>query len=60
MNMKKILVNIIVTIMSIAAAIFIILVLNSLIVDVLFIKIILIITAIAYGLVLPYYIWKQN
>lgn len=58
--MKKITKNIILTIISIAAAIFIIWVLKFQIVNVLFVKIILISTTIAYGLVLPYYIWKQN
>lgn len=56
--MKKILVNTIITIMSIAAVIF--LIYGIQIVDNLFLKIIVIITSIAYGFIFLYYIWKQN
>lgn len=56
--MKKITKNIILTIISIAAAIFIIYGIQ--ITNNLFIKMILILTFVAYGFMFPYYIWKRN
>lgn len=52
--------NILVTLISLGAAIITIAGLNMVSTDDIFVKCILILTSIIYGLILPYYIWKQN